>query len=118
MTSKDCETCANRCMDMDMDPYCAAVNKPYGYTGIPQECGEDRKLWQIDKRGWSVAKHIAEKQKEYASRESILSAAVDYFQLKTPANPQEILDQLQKRIERRDFLWREAKEFVEAYKRG
>lgn len=39
-------------MDMDMDPYCAAVNKPWGqvlYRGRPQECGEFT-LWEKDIR--------------------------------------------------------------------
>lgn len=50
---KKCENCCNRCMDMDMDPYCAAVNKPYGrmlYSGRPPECGDDFKLWERDPR--------------------------------------------------------------------
>lgn len=51
---KGCNNCINRCMDMDMDPYCAAVNKPHGLIlarGIPTECGEGRKLWELDTRG-------------------------------------------------------------------
>jgi hypothetical protein len=50
---KDCDNCGNRCMDMDMDPYCAAVNKPYGlvlWQGKPKECGPESKLWQPDQR--------------------------------------------------------------------
>lgn len=40
-------------MDMDLDPYCAAVNKPWGQTlsrGIPKECGPELKLWERDLR--------------------------------------------------------------------
>lgn len=51
---KVCETCGNRCMDMDMDPYCSAVNKVFGLrlsAGKPQECGHDSKLWVPDMRG-------------------------------------------------------------------
>lgn len=51
---KSCNNCQNRCMDMDMDPYCAAVNRPWGqvlYSGIPKECGPSLTLWQIDTRG-------------------------------------------------------------------
>lgn len=50
---RECNTCGQRAMDMDMDPYCAAVNQPYGQRlsrGRPQECGPDAKLWQIDTR--------------------------------------------------------------------
>ncbi len=53
---KTCNTCQNRCMDMDMDPYCAAVNKPWGkvlHRGIPKECKDDDgelKLWVKDTR--------------------------------------------------------------------
>jgi hypothetical protein len=53
MNKRDCDTCVNKCMDMDMDPYCAAVNKPWGrvlFRGIPEECGPTRKLWSIDTR--------------------------------------------------------------------
>ncbi len=40
---KDCGNCGNRCMDMDMDmdPYCSAVNRPWGlvlHRGKPSEC--------------------------------------------------------------------------------
>ena len=55
---KTCQTCGNRCMDMDMDPYCAAdevmKKHPFGlvlYRGLPEECGPERKLWELDKRG-------------------------------------------------------------------
>ena len=51
---KSCHTCANRCMDMDMDPYCAAVNQPWGQNlarGKPRECGEASLLWAPDLRG-------------------------------------------------------------------
>lgn len=41
----DCRTCLYQCMDMDMDPYCAApaVTKTYPYglvlhRGTPKEC--------------------------------------------------------------------------------
>jgi hypothetical protein len=40
-------------MDMDMDPYCSAVNKPWGlvlHQGIPEECGPERKLFVVDDR--------------------------------------------------------------------
>lgn len=50
---KGCDNCINRCMDMDLDPYCAAVNKPWGlvlYRGHPKECGEARVLWEQDTR--------------------------------------------------------------------
>jgi hypothetical protein len=50
---RGCSTCGNRCMDMDLEPYCAAVNKPWGrvlYRGIPEECGAEYKLWTEDER--------------------------------------------------------------------
>ncbi len=50
---KSCRTCGNRCMDMDMDPYCAAI-KPWGRTlrVVPEECGDGEwKLWVKDERG-------------------------------------------------------------------
>lgn len=50
--TKSCETCSNRCMDMEMDPYCAAVNKPYGqilHGGRPLECARFE-LWEKDTR--------------------------------------------------------------------
>lgn len=50
---RKCENCANRCMDMDMDPYCAAVNPPFGTTlirGRVPECGDEAKLWELDRR--------------------------------------------------------------------
>jgi hypothetical protein len=50
---KGCDNCGNRCMDMDMDPYCAAVNKPWGlvlHRGKPPECGDESKLWKADER--------------------------------------------------------------------
>lgn len=40
-------------MDPDLQPYCAAVNKPWGrvlYRGRPDECGPDAKLWTEDTR--------------------------------------------------------------------
>lgn len=59
---KDCHSCGNRCMDMEMDPYCAAPkvleSMPYGQTLVrkrPSECsgegGSDYKLWVEDTRG-------------------------------------------------------------------
>lgn len=52
---KDCGNCGNRCMDMDLEPYCSAVNKPWGQTIAgrprPPECGPEGKLWQLDTRG-------------------------------------------------------------------
>lgn len=52
MAKNDCDNCLNRCMDMDMDPYCAAVNRPWGQTlrKIPIECGDNRVLWKLDTR--------------------------------------------------------------------
>lgn len=50
---KGCDSCANKCMDMDMDPYCAAVNPPFGrvlWQGKPAECGPDSLLWKKDDR--------------------------------------------------------------------
>ena len=50
---KDCDNCGNKCMDMDMDPYCAAVNIPFGrvlFRGKPPECGPESKLWEPDTR--------------------------------------------------------------------
>lgn len=50
---RSCANCANQCMDMDMDPYCAAVNEPWGqvlYRGKPGECGPENKLWKKDER--------------------------------------------------------------------
>jgi len=59
--SKDCSSCLNRCMDMDMTPYCAAkqvlLRMPYGSALTrrrPIECaGEnnaEHKLWELDTR--------------------------------------------------------------------
>jgi hypothetical protein len=51
--NKDCGNCGNRCMDMDMDPYCAAI-KPWGrvlHRGKPAECGAESVLWVADERG-------------------------------------------------------------------
>lgn len=56
---RDCSTCLNRCMDMDLDPYCAAdevlKKHPFGlalYRGVPAECLKEgvRTLWQEDSR--------------------------------------------------------------------
>lgn len=50
---KSCDTCENKAMDMDMDPYCAAVNHPWGATlcrGKPKECGPESLLWKKDGR--------------------------------------------------------------------
>jgi len=49
----NCGNCGNCCMDMDMDPYCAAVNAPWGRVlcrGKPEECGAESKLWEPDNR--------------------------------------------------------------------
>jgi len=57
---KDCHNCGNRCMDMDLDPYCSAVNQPWGQTlshGKPKECGAENKLWEIDIRNLRNVKH-------------------------------------------------------------
>jgi hypothetical protein len=40
-------------MDMDMEPYCLDVNKPWGQNlsrGMPPECGPELKLWKPDER--------------------------------------------------------------------
>lgn len=53
VAERSCMNCGNRCMDMDMDPYCAAVNKPWGTAlsrGPVKECGPDLKLWVMDER--------------------------------------------------------------------
>jgi hypothetical protein len=50
---RDCNNCGNRCMDMDMDIFCSAVNEPWGrvlYRGKPAECGPESKLWEKDNR--------------------------------------------------------------------
>jgi len=50
---RGCGSCINCCMDMDLDPYCAAVNKPWGrvlFRGKPAECGPENKLWEKDTR--------------------------------------------------------------------
>jgi hypothetical protein len=50
---RNCQNCLHQCMDMDMDLYCAAVNKPWGrvlHRGKPVECGPDSKLWEKDER--------------------------------------------------------------------
>jgi hypothetical protein len=55
---KDCNNCGNRAMDMSMDPYCAAVNKPYGRdltrSPKPTECGPNSLLWIEDTRGKNI----------------------------------------------------------------
>lgn len=53
---KDCDTCAYKCMDMDMDPYCAAVG-PFGTNlcrGKPKECGPESLIWKKDDRRRSL----------------------------------------------------------------
>lgn len=50
---RSCNNCLNKCMDMDMDPYCSVVNKPWGRVlrlGHPIECGDGFALWQLDTR--------------------------------------------------------------------
>ena len=54
---RSCLTCGNRCMDMDMEPYCYAdevrEKHRFGlalYRGVPSECGPERKLWEKDTR--------------------------------------------------------------------
>jgi hypothetical protein len=50
---KDCSNCLHRCMDMSMDPYCSAVNTPFGislFSGKPKACGPESKLWEKDTR--------------------------------------------------------------------
>jgi len=53
--TKTCLNCENRCMDMDLDPYCAAFNKPYGLIlhKAKEQCIVEGKLtrWQRDRRG-------------------------------------------------------------------
>lgn len=50
---KWCLNCGNRCMEPDCNPYCAAVNPPWGRSLMqkPEECGPDNKLWIPDPRG-------------------------------------------------------------------
>lgn len=52
---RDCQNCGNRAMEpSDMNPYCSAVNKPWGkalHTGKPKECGPESRLWVRDARG-------------------------------------------------------------------
>jgi hypothetical protein len=55
---KQCDNCLYRCMDMGMDPFCAAVDKPYGQTLTkprPKLCsgvsGKEYHLWEKDTRG-------------------------------------------------------------------
>lgn len=55
---KQCNNCVHRCMDMDLEPYCAAVNKPFGQTLTrprPRQCagasGTVYLLWEKDTRG-------------------------------------------------------------------
>jgi len=53
LDKRSCSGCLDRCMDMDMDPYCTAVNLPWGKVltrGRPEECGEQYLLWQKDIR--------------------------------------------------------------------
>lgn len=56
---KSCMNCGNRCMDMDLDPYCAAsgivVKNPFGLTlkrGPIEECkiNGELTLWEKDLR--------------------------------------------------------------------
>lgn len=54
---KTCGTCIHRCMDMTMDPYCAAPeilkDWPLGKNlcrGRPEQCGTEGKLWALDTR--------------------------------------------------------------------
>lgn len=50
---RSCSGCVDRCMDMDMEPYCVAVDPPWGRflsRGRPVECGERYLLWQKDIR--------------------------------------------------------------------
>ncbi len=54
---KSCLTCGNRCMDMDLEPYCYATsirhdfpNGKYLSRGRPELCGADGRLWKIDTR--------------------------------------------------------------------
>jgi hypothetical protein len=57
-SEKTCLNCLHRCMDMDMDPYCSAVNQPWGLVlrqGKPEDCGSESKLWEKDTRGNSPA---------------------------------------------------------------
>lgn len=57
MIEKRCGNCLHRCMDMDLDPYCSQVNKPYGRVlrTVPTECCiEERKLWNMDTRPMSM----------------------------------------------------------------
>ncbi len=57
---KSCKTCGNRCMDMEMDPYCAvkAVREKYGIFGRTLRYGPvdvclvdgELTLWEEDTR--------------------------------------------------------------------
>ena len=49
---KGCLNCGNRCMEPDCNPYCAAVNPPWGRSLMqkPEECGPENKLWIPDPR--------------------------------------------------------------------
>jgi hypothetical protein len=58
-SEKNCTTCGNRCMDMDMDPYCAAPevlkSHPFGlvlHSGPVEACkvGDEYTLWEKDSR--------------------------------------------------------------------
>lgn len=57
VSEKTCGTCLHRCMDMTMDPYCAAPeilkDWPLGKNlcrGRPEQCGPEGKLWVLDTR--------------------------------------------------------------------
>lgn len=58
---RGCNNCGNRAMDMDLQIYCAAVNKPWGrvlFRGKPAECGPESKLWEEDTRASSLRDEV------------------------------------------------------------
>lgn len=61
---KICNNCENCRMDMDMNPYCSAVNQPWGrvlHIGRPIECGPEAKLWRPDRRGMEPDEQVRER---------------------------------------------------------
>ena len=37
VVEKSCQNCGNRCMDMDLDPYCSASPMYYGMQHVTQQ---------------------------------------------------------------------------------
>lgn len=51
--TKTCQNCQNRCMDMDMEPYCSEFDPPFGRyirSLPPEKCGEGLPNWAEDQR--------------------------------------------------------------------